>query len=170
MNLVPQRMAHMYAGLHAKRANPPDGSAPLPDLTAQYPPVEAGRVCVECGDPAEAVARADTAARVCADAIRRRDPEAASAALSKTLDEADIKMPTIKVYSNVTGKPYTSVDEIKTLLKRQLTEAVKWEQGTKDLIAGGHSQYVEPGPGKQLKAMMRRIDPDAWGKTITLDA
>ena len=23
MNLVPSRMAHMYAGLHAKRANPP---------------------------------------------------------------------------------------------------------------------------------------------------
>ena len=61
MNLVPSRMAHMYAGLHAKRANPPDGSAPLPDLTAQYPPVEAGRVCVECGDPAEAVARAASA-------------------------------------------------------------------------------------------------------------
>ena len=95
--------------------------------------------------------------------------EAAGAALSKVLDEADIKMPTIKVYSNVTGKPYTSVDEIKTLLKRQLLEPVKWEQGTKDRIGGGHSQYVEPGPGKQLKAMMRRIDQDAWTKTITLE-
>ena len=61
MNLVPSRMAHMYAGLHAKRANPPDGSAPLPDLTAQYPPPEAARVCVECDDPAAAVARAASA-------------------------------------------------------------------------------------------------------------
>jgi hypothetical protein len=33
----------------------------------------------------------------------------------------------------------------------------------------GHAQYVEPGPGKQLKAMMRRIDQDAWTKTITLE-
>jgi len=95
--------------------------------------------------------------------------EAAAQKVAKTLDEADIKMPTIKVYSNVTGKPYTSVDEIKQLLKRQLLEPVKWEQGTKDLIASGHSQYVEPGPGKQLKAMMRRIDQDAWNKTITLE-
>jgi len=95
--------------------------------------------------------------------------EKAAEKVAKTLDEADIKMPTIKVYSNVTGKPYTSVDEIKQLLKRQLLEPVKWEQGTKDLIAGGHSQYVEPGPGKQLKAMMRRIDQDAWNKTITLE-
>lgn len=95
--------------------------------------------------------------------------ESAGAALSKTLDEADIQMPSIKVYSNVSGKPYTSVDEIKSLLKRQLLEPVKWEQGTKDLITGGHTQYVEPGPGKQLKAMMRRIDQNAWNKMITLE-
>jgi [acyl-carrier-protein] S-malonyltransferase len=96
--------------------------------------------------------------------------ESAQAELSKALDAADIKMPTINVYSNVTGKAYTSVDEIKNLLKRQLLEPVKWEQGTKDLIGLGHKQYVEAGPGKQLKAMMRRIDMDAWKQTATLDA
>lgn len=95
--------------------------------------------------------------------------QAAGSALAKVLDEADIKMPSIKVYSNVTGKPYSSVEEIKALLKRQLLEPVKWEQGTKDLIALGHNQYVEPGPGKQLKAMMRRIDQTAWNKMITLE-
>jgi [acyl-carrier-protein] S-malonyltransferase len=95
--------------------------------------------------------------------------EAAAAALNKALDEANIQMPSIRVYSNVTGKPYSSVEEIKSLLKRQLLEPVRWEQGTKDLIASSHSQYVEPGPGKQLKAMMRRIDQDAWNKTITLE-
>ena len=96
--------------------------------------------------------------------------EAAADALGKALDEAPIQMPSIKVYSNVTGKPYTSVDEIRTLLKRQLVESVKWEQGTKDLITLGCTSYVEPGPGKQLKAMMRRIDQDAWSKTTTLEA
>ena len=95
--------------------------------------------------------------------------EAAAGKLSQVLDEADIKMPTIKLYSNVTGKPYTSTDEIKTLLKRQLLEPVKWEQGTKVLIGAGHAAYIEPGPGKQLKAMMRRIDNAAWGKMINLD-
>ena len=85
------------------------------------------------------------------------------------VDEAETKMPSSLVYSNVTGKPYTSVDEIRSLLKRQLLEPVKWEQGTKDLVTLGCTQYVEAGPGKQLKAMMRRIDNDAWGKCITLD-
>lgn len=27
----------------------------------------------------------------------------------------------------------------------------------------------QPGPGKQLKAMMRRIDQNAWNKMITLE-
>ena len=76
--------------------------------------------------------------------------ESAQAALSKTLDESDIQMPSIQVYSNVTGKPYTSVDEIKTLLKRQLLEPVKWEQGTKDLITGGHAQCAPPSPRAHL--------------------
>eukprot|EP00316_Scyphosphaera_apsteinii_P008230 CAMPEP_0119298514 /NCGR_PEP_ID=MMETSP1333-20130426/688_1 /TAXON_ID=418940 /ORGANISM="Scyphosphaera apsteinii, Strain RCC1455" /LENGTH=469 /DNA_ID=CAMNT_0007299629 /DNA_START=65 /DNA_END=1474 /DNA_ORIENTATION=+ len=93
----------------------------------------------------------------------------ASEALGKALAEADIQMPAIKVYSNVLGKPYESVDEIRSLLKRQMLEAVKWEQGTQHLIGLGCSQYVEPGPGKQLKAMMRRINQDAWTKTITLE-
>jgi len=95
--------------------------------------------------------------------------KSAQEALSKVLDEADISLPSIQVYSNVTAKPYSSVEEIRTMLKRQLLEPVKWEQGTLALIQQGHSQYVEPGPGKQLKAMMRRIDSDAWGKTITLE-
>jgi [acyl-carrier-protein] S-malonyltransferase len=95
--------------------------------------------------------------------------KSAGAALAKALDEADIMMPSINVYSNVTAKPYNSVEEIKEQLKRQLCEPVKWEQGTLDLIASGHSQYVEPGPGKQLKAMMRRIDMGAWNKMITLE-
>eukprot|EP00310_Coccolithus_braarudii_P015220 CAMPEP_0183332486 /NCGR_PEP_ID=MMETSP0164_2-20130417/1627_1 /TAXON_ID=221442 /ORGANISM="Coccolithus pelagicus ssp braarudi, Strain PLY182g" /LENGTH=469 /DNA_ID=CAMNT_0025501209 /DNA_START=62 /DNA_END=1471 /DNA_ORIENTATION=+ len=94
----------------------------------------------------------------------------ASEALAKALARAEVTMPQIKVYSNVTGKPYESVEEIKTMLKRQMLEPVKWEQGTKHLLTLGCNQYVEPGPGKQLKAMMRRIDPDAWSKTITLDS
>ncbi len=93
----------------------------------------------------------------------------AADALGKALDEADIQMPSIEVYSNVTGRPYQSVDEIRSLLKRQLVEPVKWEQGVTHLLTRGCKQYVEPGPGKQLKAMMRRIDQDAWSKTITLE-
>jgi len=89
--------------------------------------------------------------------------------LSQVLDDTPMEMPSIKVYSNVTGAPYDSVDEIKALLKRQLLEPVKWEQGIVHLVGAGHAAYVEPGPGKQLKAMMRRIDQPAWAKMVTLE-
>ena len=39
----------------------------------------------------------------------------------------------------------------------------------KHLVALGCRQYVEAGPGKQLKAMMRRIDQECWGKMTVLD-
>jgi hypothetical protein len=32
-----------------------------------------------------------------------------------------------------------------------------------------HTAYVETGPGKQLKMMMRRIDQAAWGKMTVLE-
>ena len=51
----------------------------------------------------------------------------------------------------------------------QLCEPVKWEQSTMDLVNSGIASYIEPGPGKQLKAMMRRIDQDAWSKTVCLE-
>lgn len=89
--------------------------------------------------------------------------------LAQVLNEVHIQMPSISVYSNVTGKVYTSVEEIRKLLLRQLLEPVRWEQSMSDLIAGGHSRYIEPGPGKQLKAMLRRINPSAWSTMITLE-
>jgi [acyl-carrier-protein] S-malonyltransferase len=33
--------------------------------------------------------------------------------LSQALDSIDVKTPQIEVYSNVTGKPYQSIEEIK---------------------------------------------------------
>eukprot|EP00316_Scyphosphaera_apsteinii_P008270 CAMPEP_0119322642 /NCGR_PEP_ID=MMETSP1333-20130426/58743_1 /TAXON_ID=418940 /ORGANISM="Scyphosphaera apsteinii, Strain RCC1455" /LENGTH=468 /DNA_ID=CAMNT_0007329919 /DNA_START=30 /DNA_END=1436 /DNA_ORIENTATION=+ len=93
----------------------------------------------------------------------------ASEALAAALAKAKVKMPTIEVYSNVTAQPYANVDEIKELLKRQMLEPVKWEQGTKHLIQLGCSQYIEAPPGRQLKAMMRRINQGAWSTTTNLE-
>ena len=63
------------------------------------------------------------------------------------------------------------VENIRELLKRQICEPVQWEQIMTEVIKGWQkiSAYVETGPGKQLKAMMRRIDQDAWGKMLSLD-
>ena len=51
---------------------------------------------------------------------------------------------------------------IRALLKRQLVEPVRWEQCVSEATKSHHfiSAYIETGPGKQLKAMMKRIDQD----------
>ena len=60
---------------------------------------------------------------------------------------------------------------VRAHLKRGLVEPVRWEASMREATRQlhGHSAYVETGPGKQLKAMMRRIDQDAWGKMSVLE-
>ena len=95
----------------------------------------------------------------------------AQEALSHFIDEVPMELPTIHVISNVTGTYYQSVDDIRALLKRQLVEPVQWERTMDEVVKGWQqlSAFVETGPGKQLKAMMRRIDQDAWGKMTVLE-
>ena len=95
----------------------------------------------------------------------------AAEALAAKIDATPMEMPTTNVLSNVTGGFFTSVEEIRTLLKRQLVEPVRWEQAMEEATKAhhNHTAYIETGPGKQLRAMMRRIDQEAWGKMTVLE-
>ena len=95
----------------------------------------------------------------------------AQEALAHAIDEVPMELPTINVLSNVTGVYFQSVANIRELLKRQLVEPVQWEKAMDECVHGWQrmSAYIETGPGKQLKAMMRRIDQDAWGKMTVLE-
>ena len=86
-------------------------------------------------------------------------------------DEVPMELPTIHVLSNVTGVYFQSVANVRELLKRQLVEPVMWEQQMEEAVKGWQriSAFIETGPGKQLKAMMRRIDQEAWGKMTVLE-
>lgn len=91
--------------------------------------------------------------------------------LTHLIDEVPMELPTIHVLSNVTGVYFQSVANVRELLKRQLVEPVMWEQQMEEAVKGWQriSAFIETGPGKQLKAMMRRIDQDAWGKMTVLE-
>uniref|UniRef100_A0A1D2A501 Malonyl-CoA:ACP transacylase (MAT) domain-containing protein n=1 Tax=Auxenochlorella protothecoides TaxID=3075 RepID=A0A1D2A501_AUXPR len=84
-------------------------------------------------------------------------------ALEEVLNSIEIKEPRIPVYSNVTGKVFKDAKEIAALLPRQLVEPVRWEPTIRALVAAGKNQLFELGPGAQIKAMVKRIDPGAWG-------
>jgi len=91
--------------------------------------------------------------------------------LVEMLEKTTILQPTIYVLSNVTGEYFHSPTHIRDLLARQIVEPVKWEQQMDEATKLMHciSGYIETGPGKQLKAMMRRINQDAWSKMTVLD-
>eukprot|EP00930_Biecheleria_cincta_P057038 TRINITY_DN4303_c1_g3_i1.p1 TRINITY_DN4303_c1_g3~~TRINITY_DN4303_c1_g3_i1.p1 ORF type:complete len:861 (+),score=228.71 TRINITY_DN4303_c1_g3_i1:44-2626(+) len=82
--------------------------------------------------------------------------------------EPKMKPPTCQVYMNLTGQKIeagTPVAQIVDMLGDQLTNCVMWEPAMKAMIKDGVTEFYECGPMKQLKAMMKRIDPDAWKKT-----
>lgn len=97
----------------------------------------------------------------------------AVADLEAVLRTVKIEVPILPVYSNVTGLPYTSVDEIRTGMALQVTKPVLWE-GTmshmiKNYFRNNHKdksemRFVEIGPGKQLKGILKRIDRTVYRK------
>lgn len=93
----------------------------------------------------------------------------ARAALKGALAEVPLNMPRMPCYSNVTAQPYRSVDEIRDLLVQQLEAPVRWEQSVKAMVASGVANFIDAGPGMQLKSMIRRIHQPSFKNTAILD-
>ena len=81
--------------------------------------------------------------------------------LAKELKKINITEPKFPVISNVTAKPVTSLEEIKQNLIRQVSASVLWEDSMRLILSKGVSSFIEFGPGKVLKGLMRRIDSNA---------
>jgi len=101
--------------------------------------------------------------------------QGAKDAILEKLAEVEEKMskPRRQVYMNVTAQPIgpsTPVHEIIRLLGEQLVSPVKWEQSMNQAIADGLEEFYECGPNKQLKAMMKRINPKVHDKTYNVSA
>jgi len=94
--------------------------------------------------------------------------------LSEKLEETlpRMKPPGCTVYMNATAEPVlpgTDPREIVENLKKQLTNSVLWAPSVEAMIAEGVTEYYELGPQKQLKAMMKRINPAVWKTTTNVD-
>merc|ERR1711933_393720 len=90
--------------------------------------------------------------------------------LSAAIDEALPKMRPLRccIYFNLTGKkvaPGTDPKEFVDLMKKQLTGEVLWEQTVKQMIMDQVKDFYETGPLKRIKAMIKRIDQDAFKRT-----
>jgi [acyl-carrier-protein] S-malonyltransferase len=92
--------------------------------------------------------------------------QGASLRLAAELDKIKINNPRIMVISNVTARPALSAEEIKENLIRQVSGSVLWEDSMKFMLAQGIGNFIEFGPGKVLKGLMRRIDANASVKNV----
>jgi [acyl-carrier-protein] S-malonyltransferase len=82
--------------------------------------------------------------------------ESARTELAAALDAADIQAPAIPVVLNVTAKPSSDPDEIRTRLTEQLTSPVLWAQTMAFFDAQGVTEAVEIGPGQVLQGLIKR--------------
>ncbi len=85
----------------------------------------------------------------------------ASAELKQRLEKMPISVPVVPVISNYTACPQYKVTQIKENLVYQIYKPVRWEESIKYMLSQGVTNFIEFGPGKVLKGLMRRIDSNA---------
>lgn len=67
----------------------------------------------------------------------------------------------IGVVTNVNGRPQTTAEEIRANLAKQITASVQWVDSIEFMMSQGINEFIEIGPGKVLKGLLRRINSNA---------
>ena len=73
----------------------------------------------------------------------------------KVIALSELQIPYV---TNVTAEYVKDSQQIKTLLSKQISSPVKWQQSVETMIADGVDTFIEIGPGKTLAGFMRKID------------
>ena len=81
--------------------------------------------------------------------------------MTKYIDAAAFKKPSIPVIGNVTALPLDSPENIKTELKKQLTSPVQWIRTIEYISKQGVTTFIEIGPGRVLAGLVKRINKEA---------
>lgn len=82
----------------------------------------------------------------------------AAARLAARLQDVKLVEPRIRYLSAVDAAAHSDPDDIRRLLVRQLASPVRWQDTVRALVASGHAQLIECGPGKILSGLNRRIE------------
>jgi [acyl-carrier-protein] S-malonyltransferase len=85
----------------------------------------------------------------------------ASIKLAEELEHYSFNKPEVNVVFNVSANIESSTDKIKNNLVKQVASSVLWEESIRLMLKSGISTFVEIGPGKVLKGLLRRIDPSS---------
>ena len=83
----------------------------------------------------------------------------ASSRFTASLKDVVINPSLIPVLSNVNGQPYGDAQAIRVNLAKQITNSVQWVKCVEYIVSQGITDFIEIGPGKVLKGLIRRINP-----------
>jgi len=86
--------------------------------------------------------------------------------LADFLKGVEFRAPKCPVWSNVTGKPHTTPDEIRRLMVAQVVSSVRWTDCFANMAAAGLTTGFECGPGTVLSGLATRIVPGSSLKSI----
>ena len=78
--------------------------------------------------------------------------------LGAALAHVGLVSPRIPVVSNVDARPHHDPEEIRQLLIQQVVAPVYWEDSLRYLLDEGHDHFIEFGPGRVLRGLLRRIE------------
>ncbi len=84
--------------------------------------------------------------------------QSAAQGFATTLRGAGLAAPQVAFWSPVDAQRHDTAEDIRGLLISQLASPVRWTALVQALVAAGHTQLVECGPGKVLTGLNRRID------------
>ena len=78
--------------------------------------------------------------------------------MTDELNKINFKNGKSKLISNVTAHEIKDLDDLKTLLIKQIENRVRWRESIINMVKNDINHFVEIGPGKVLSGLVKRID------------
>jgi len=86
--------------------------------------------------------------------------EIAKENLARYLEKVKIDNPKIPINCNFSGDYMHNKEEVKSSLIKQMTHPVKWVESVTKMYSEGINCFIEVGPGKVLKGLIKQIIPE----------
>ena len=86
--------------------------------------------------------------------------------MTEELNKLNFKNGQNKLISNVTAHEIKDLDELKTLLIKQIESRVRWRESVINMMKNNVNHFIEIGPGKVLSGLVKRINRNVNIDTI----
>ena len=87
--------------------------------------------------------------------------ETAKENLARYLEKVKIDNPKIPIRCNVSAEYIYNKEEVRSALIKQMTHPVKWVDSITKMYSEGINYFIEVGPGKVLKGLIKQIIPES---------